>query len=200
MPTMLRVRTTLGGWTGSPGLSTFYFEPIAPPATDAMAAEAVGRVRTFFDSIKTLMSTAWTAQVSSQVDTILDTTGELTGSLNGGTVAVVNGAGGSSAFGPPNIMLLGQLRTSQIVRGRTLKGRTYVGPVVGAKAQFLVPQAADITTLSTALSALRAPGVFLETLVVWSRPTAPHATDGSSANVVSTAVWGEWAQLRSRRD
>lgn len=186
MAAIERIRCQWSGFTGSPGLTTFY-------ATDALTL--LPAVRTFFNSIAGLLPAA--VQVSfepfgAQID---DTSGNLTGAWSTGTTpAVVQGTLAGS-YSAPSGMLVNWL-TNTIVGGRFLRGKTFIvpGPVSSTDG---TPNSANVTTLQGAASVLAAD---LGGLLVWHRPTNDPPTNGSSAEVVTVNVPDKFVVLRSRRD
>jgi hypothetical protein len=187
MTSILRMRTTLTGVTGSPYVSTQYFTG----STNADAANAASAVGAFFNSIKTRWPNALAYNVEPFVDVINDATGALT--------AVVNIGGGVSGVGSSGQVALpwatqGLLRfnTGTVVGGRLLRGRMFVPGPTEADSDVGVPLAAYITALNTAYTALTT--ALPNTLRVWSR------THGTSALVTGASPWSQWAVMRSRRD
>jgi hypothetical protein len=193
---MIRVRTTISGLTGLPGLMTAYFVG-SSTATSAEATEAVARVRAMMEAIKTRLNTAVTYTYPSSVDLLDPDTGTLTGSL--GVSAPAPSTGGSAAQPVPlATQLLLQLHTSNIIHGRRVRGRINVaGPNVGDVSGG-APAAALLTAGATAAANL---GTTISTPianVVWHRPNPAGA--GAAVAVVSYSASNKFAVIRSRRD
>lgn len=181
-----RIRCQWSGFTGSPGLTTFY-------CTDALTL--LPAARTFFNSIAALLPAAVQISFEPFGAQIEDSTGDLTGSWStGSTPAVVQGALAGS-YSAPSGMLVNWL-TNAIVGGRFLRGKTFIvpGPVSSTDG---TPNSANVSTLQAAASVLASD---LGGLRVWHRPTVAAPSSGSSAEVLSVNVPDKFVVLRSRRD
>ena len=197
MADMLRVRTALSGWSGGPGLTTFYFGGAGSP-TGPEATEAVARVQAFWNSFKATMPTGVLIQVSGAVDTIDPATGTLTGGFTIATPSAIsaNGAGG---FAPVSTAILLRHQTGVIVAGRRLTGRTFLSPITAAS---ILTTGAISSTASTAT--LTAANLLKTTIVtglsplVWHRPK--NGSGGSSAFTAGFDTPSKPAVLKSRRD
>jgi hypothetical protein len=201
---MYRVRTVLQGWQGAPGLSTCYFgAPGGANGTDALAA--ANRVRGSWDVVKTIMGSGLTMQVLGQVDIIDPVAGALQGSLAVTQPAVVTGTCGTGA-GPAALAGGLQLHTADVVRGRRVIGRLFIGPLCATNTGNVVPPAG----VGTAIAAM---GVALVTvsppatppLRVWSRPVFDKVTHalihgGANFDVLTSSAATKYFTIRSRRD
>lgn len=210
MTSLYRVRTVMTGWTGSPGLSSFYFRPVLPDVLDtAEALAAVGRVRSSFAAGSAVWPSTWHAQVQGQVDVITVETGQIANSFSVAQPAVVDGTTGIN-FGATPVGLLLRLNTSTIVDGQRLQGRFFAVPVGTPSEPDGSPQALTITALQSMGTALLVPNSPETALAVWSRPRAAReatarlkalpARAGSSGLVTGTTVQDKFVVLRSRRD
>ena len=205
MAGMYRVRTTLAGWQGAPGLLTTYHRASAVP-TDAEATVAATRVRAALAVVAPLFAPAVTLQVQSQVDVIEDTNGALIGSQNGGAQAVVPGTA-ATGVGPAQLAAGLVLSTSQIVHGRRVKGRLFLSPLAAGNTQSVLPPVGVNTAINAFGVALltASPSTAAQPLLVWSRPV-PVGTPsvpvrlGVSAIALSSQVAPKWFSIRSRRD
>lgn len=209
MSQLFRVRAASQGWTGGPGLNTFYFEK-APLDDEDQATLCSARVRTAMFDGRSLFPTSWTCQVNGQVDVIEDTDGELVDGFALAQPELVTGTS-VSGYGPTPLMFLLQLRTSDFSDGTNVRGRAFIGPCI-------VQSDADGTPSSGGIGAVQDIGDALldvgnpgnPRLRVWRRPRAARAAggglpaleqrDGSSHEVTSTTVPNKWSVLRSRRD
>ena len=193
----------LNGWQGAPGLSTLYFFGVLPVPVAADAVDVVARVRAAWNASVGLFTTAFTAQVQSNVDTIDEFTGDLTGSLAGGSPALVTGTNGGN-FEAIATMALLQMSTGDIIGGRRVKGRLFLGPVATPNVTSQgVLLGATATTVANAFAAT-ATGSTASHPVVWSRPIAPPDPRPARAGAgCPTTVWSvpsKLSVLRSRRD
>lgn len=209
MPNIYRVRAVSVGWTGGPGLNTFYFRQgsgqLAGDAGDAQLC--VDRVQAAFTDANELYPTQWSVQVDPVVDYINDETGELVSSYGvTGRIPVVGVGGGG--FGPIAAMILLQLRTSEVVNGHRLRGRAFLGPSAVNADPDGSPSPEDLTAALQFATALLDAGVAGPQLVIWHRPrkARPLAVPpvafriGASRFVTSFATPEYYAVLRSRRD
>ena len=199
MTYIYRVRAVGSGWTGAPGLSTFYFRGSSPTGySSAEALEAGKRVRAFFAALPAVITTANTWDVSESVDVIFDGDGSLVSGFGIATQSPVIGTGGVNQ-GPPVNMCVGQLLTSTVVRGRRVRGRTYVGPFTTGTTSATGTWATGV--LSAVQNGLTALGTVITTPVtnvVWSRPTA--LASGVACDVTSYSTLADVCVLRSRRN
>ncbi len=201
---MYRVRVRTQGWTGSPGLNTFYFDDTAGGgATNALAVAA--RVRGAFDVVKSVFPTTWFALTQGQVDRIDEATGDLVGSYSVAAPAIVQGTAATTFFGPSPTMSGLILDTGTIVNGRRLKGHANLGPVAASFTNFETPP----TSLATAVNAFgvaligATPPLATAPCVVWRRPKMSGGvitTAGLFRAATGAVASPQWFVLRSRRD
>src|SRR5665811_2634543 len=109
------------GWTGAPGVSTFYFVD---------TATAVDSVRAFFQAMSGDIPSGIDIQVESSGDTLESTTGALTGTWIADPVEVVHCGGGGTYAAPAGAVV--DWLTSTIAAGRRLRGRTFIVPLTAA--------------------------------------------------------------------
>lgn len=194
---MLRVRFTSVGWSGGPGLGTFYFDPIGQDVTTASLC--VDRVQTYLGYLQSLTPPAVTYTVSGLVDRMDPANGEISETYDGGARTSVVGTANPTAFAPLAVAGNGSLLTSTFVRGHRVRGRSYVSPLASgcmdSAGQFT---AAKKAVLVTGLTHLWEDMSKDPPLVVWHRPS--DAGPGSAAPVTGVAVPDKLAVLRSRRD
>lgn len=191
MATLARIRVT---WTGSPvvggGISTFYSSNSDPSAFCTA-------LRTYFASVGASLAAGINIQVPGVGDTIEDTTGELNGSWSMSTPAVVTTSGSSNwAMG---VGIRQTWLTSGITRGRRVKGTTFLVPL-GGNLYDGTGSIADATviTLNAAATTLR--GADSGSMRIFSRPSAPGASDGSSHAVIGNTAVDKVAWLKSRKN
>jgi len=201
---MYRVRTRLQGWTGGPGLSTFYFDDSAGGgATNALAV--ANRVRSAWDVVKTVFPTTWICNVQGQVDRIDEASGALVGSFSVTAPATVVGTAATAFFGPAPTMGGLRLDTATIVDSRRLKGHSNVGPVAASFTNFETPPGTLITAINAFGVALigASPPLATAPMVVWRRPIIQGPTivrAGLFRPVLGATSSAEWFVLRSRRN
>lgn len=198
MTILMRVRGTLSGFSGAPGLTTSYFLGTQPP-TAAECLEAASRVRSCWNGMSARLPTGVSVQVNPQVDWIQDTDGSLVGSTVVAAPAVVNGAS-AGARQPTSSMLVGQLFTSTVVNGRRLRGRMFIGPIQASDVDGASGNvsAAAITAYTASLGVLGTQIATPITHRVWGRPKP--AGIGLNAAVTQYGIAPKVGVLRSRRD
>lgn len=193
---LLRIRTELNGWSGGPGLSTFYFDPGVVTIDAAMITGVTGRVRSYFDAWKAYMPTTNSAQVSAVADILDFATGALQGQVSAGSApsnVIGTGLGGN---GPAFVCAVGRLVTNSFIGGKRLRGRTYAGPLSANFTDSLAPEGGLTAAVQTGLVAMNTSGGG-PALVVWHRPTG--GAGGAIAGVVNTSVSTQFGILKSRR-
>jgi len=175
----------LDGVTGSPYLSTHYFDFDTGTPADAFA-----KLSTFWNAVDDTFSTSQTWKIQDEYATIDTATGAATGF---GTESGDDGVGtASDEILPPANQVLIKWATGVVINGRRLNGHTYIpgltqvandnGNVLGSTAGVILAAAADLGSEGTAV------------LEIWSR------AGGVGESVIGAAVSGKFAVLRSRRD
>lgn len=191
-----RVRTTLTGVSGLPGLHTAYFaEPTSGNPTSAAAVAA--RVRGAWDVFKTTMAVGISIQVQAGVDFLDPTTAGLLGSYPITPPAVVTSTG--SGIAAPQVQGGVVLDTSIVVNGRRLRGHMFLGPLSTSSVSGATPPAglnSNLDAFGVALIGASPP--LSNPLVVWHRPSAPGVPDGSDSPVLSAQHATKYFTLRSR--
>lgn len=121
MVAMNRVRVAWSGFSGGPGLSTFYFGD---------AAAALGPLRTFFNSMANLLPSGVLINIHETGDTLESTTGAISGQWAGSGQATVAGIGTTDYAAPVGAQV--SWLTTVITGGRRIKGRTFLVPLQGS--------------------------------------------------------------------
>lgn len=199
---MLRVRAVGTGWTGGPGLTTFYFDSGVAAIDAAMATGVTGRVRAYFDALKayTVPAVGW--QVDPVVDIVDATNGALDGQVVAGAAPSIVVGTSVGALGPAFVTAVGKMRTNVFAGGRRIQGRTYYSPLAAAFTDSTAPegglQAAQAAGLNAVLLAAGGP-----TLQVWHRPkrtpTGTLVAPGFTAPVLTVSSSAVYGILKSRR-
>lgn len=204
MALLFRVRARWDGYQGAPGLSTFYFDASSAPHTSAEATTVAGRVRGAFDVYKTALDTTQTVLVDPTVDIIDDQDGSLEGSFGITPPAIVTGTG-IGGTGPAEVQPGLILQTADIADGRRIRGRSFLGPIIGSQTNVAVPTTALRTTLAAFGTALLTvnPLTADPWCVVWHRPKIVGGSVvrlGDSFRVTAATAASKFWVLRSRRD
>lgn len=181
--------------SGANHVTVMYFD------TTAFISAQRTALNTFWTSVKALQTNncSYTIETSGRV--IDDATGGLVGSWSDATART-----GTGANGPPQVddqaQGLVQWRTSTILNGRFLRGRTFVPCIAASQLSNGNLAAGSVTALQTAGNALVAAAAGFR---VWQRPLKDPITHvitraGGSASVDTATAWTEFAALRRRRN
>ncbi len=193
---MIRVRAVGTGWTGGPGLTTFYFSEGVLPIDNAMAVNLTGRVRAYFDAVRPYTASGISWQVDPVIAAINAATGLLTQEVSANPApAPVTGSGGA-VVGPAFVALVGRLRTNAFQDGRRIQGRTFYSPLSSQFTDSTTPESGAQAAQVAGLTALLTTGGGAP-LVVWQRPKPGRPGAVFSVDTVSSAP--EFGVLRSRR-
>lgn len=181
MTSLAKAQVLWTGFTGGPGVSTFYFDAATPN---------VAALRTFFEAIKAQIASTVTLKYPAsglQIDSI---TGQPIGSWSSTPPAdtVCSGAGAYSAA----VGAVVNWRTGFYTGGRELRGKTFIVPLsaqvftatgsIGSAAQLAIQNAgAALVTSAT-------------TMRIWSK------SQGVAAQASTVSVPSMGAVLTSRRD
>jgi hypothetical protein len=198
---MLKVKSKWSGFSGAPGWTNFYFRDFAVnnEPTQQQANDAVARVATFWNNVKSRFPVTVSIAIQPDVEVIEEENGQMLNVFSVTPPAAHVGGATSSVYSGPTGMVI-NWRTAGVRNGRRVRGRTFLVPV--ATENFQTDGTIDPTKLasvqSTASELASATGT--PDLGVWARPTAPGATDGVWVPVTSATVPDLAAVLRSRRD
>lgn len=193
---MIRVRAVGSGWTGGPGLATFYFDEGILPINNALAVNLTGRVRAYFDAVRPYTASVISWQVDPTVAAMNAGTGLLTQEVTATPApAPVTGSGGA-VVGPAFVALVGRLRTNAFQDGRRIQGRTFYCPLASTFTDSTVPETGAQAAQVAGLTALLTTGGGAP-LVVWQRPKPGRPGSTYAVDTVSSAP--EFGVLRSRR-
>jgi hypothetical protein len=168
-------------------------------ATQAQADDAAAKTHAFLTPLLPIIPNVVNVQALNEVEEINEASGDLIGFY--GTPANADRPGTAGAglgWSAPSGAVI-SWSTAGVRNGRRIRGRTFVVPLstsVYDAAGTLTPIA--LTALGNAATALRT-GSDVTQFRVWCRPSAPAATDGQSAVVLSHRIPDMAAILRSRR-
>jgi hypothetical protein len=198
MTQLERVRVGLSGFTGGPGVATFYFLDVAT---------ALPSLQSLWTVLAQTMPNIVTIQVENSGDVIEDTTGTIVDQWTQGAEAPIFGGLGGKYSAPSGYCL--NWLTQTILDGHRLKGRTFVVPT-GVDIYDL-----DGTIVTATVNAVNtAAATYVNdqsaSAVVWHRPRKARPADGSRPAVTARAgghglitsalVRDKAAVLTSRRD
>lgn len=192
MVSIRRHQAVITGMPTGPGVSTFYTDDI-----DGFPA----MLRAFYFGLAIDYPDAITIQVQGEGAVINDQSGEQVGLWTEAVpLPVVGTAGGAY---PAGVGAVVTWRTITIVRGRLLRGRSFMVPLTDASyaADGTLADATRNRLLSGAASLVQDANLLFR---VWSRPLRDAAGNiiavGSSGRVTDRTVNDKVAYLRTRRD
>lgn len=195
MAVIVKLQGRWEGFQGAPGYTNWYG---LSDGDAAAAANALGpRMRTFFDAIKAYIPSDASVKVQRTYQVLNSITGVLTSESNltldpaivQGTTAVAY----SAASGAVVNWETGLFNDA----GHRVRGRSYLVPLSNCYDTEGSLSPAAVTALTTAATAaLGGTG----SLGVFSRPTAPGASDGVFRTASAAIVHDKACILRSRRD
>lgn len=183
MASINECRVTWDGWSGGPGVSTFYGDDVATMRS------ALGD---FVAAIDELIPGQITVTVPNEGRVIDDLTGDLVSYWVDG-VPIQDSNALTQAFAAPAGACINWL-TNGVVQGRSVRGRTFIAPLYASAYETdgsLVT--GTLTILRNAAAALAASG----TISIWSRPRV--GLPGSHHLVQSSRVSDRVSILTSRR-
>lgn len=170
------------------------FEP-----AQADANVAFTKMTTFKTAVRNLIPGTISLRVMSDIEVIDTPSGNLLNVFSGGTDTVQSGALPSSEKWAAPVGAVITWGTNAVKNSRRVKGRTFLVPISSSVFDTdgtLNPT--NSTTIDNAANALRTATSDVQ-LVVYSRPSAPGATDGSAPEVTSHRIPDTAAILTSRR-
>lgn len=200
MTLMAKVTTRWTGFSGAPGYTnTFWQKPADDIWTNQDGSDVTGATYAFFNMLLGVLPPAVKIDVQGDVELIQSSTGRLEDVIAMGARPQLQGSGATAPYSAATGAVV-TWRTAGVVRGRRVRGRTFLVPLAGGA--YEVDGTLNAGTISTISAA--AAGMINNTgvsdPVVWSRPTAVGASDGSAWAILSSSVPDMGAVLRSRRD
>jgi len=202
MARIIRVKINWSGFTGGPGYTNLFFEPVAGgDISQAIVNDAVAITQTWRDAWRTYTPTACMTGIDPTIDELDEEYGTLQAFWTA-TVTAASGGGGSGAYAAGSGACVNWY-TDGVRNSRRVRGRTFLVPMGSTGLET------DGTLTSTALTAIRtasstlAGAANLARLVVWARPTivlGEPLPDGGAYDVNASTTNDKVAQLRSRRD
>ena len=199
MAIIAKVEARWTGFSGAPGYSNFFW---MKPADDQWltqdGSDVTGAVHGFFTMIAGLLPPAVKIDVSGDVELIQDTNGALQDVMGGFVREQISGSAAAGPYSAPTGGVV-TWRTAGVKNGRRVRGRTFLVPLASSAFENDgTLSAASLTTLQGAAIGMR-DNTGISNPVVWSRPSAVGATDGSAHWIMSASVPDMGAVLRSRR-
>lgn len=194
---IMRLRSTLTGWRGAPGLATFYYRSETGDLPETAEAEnAFSHVQAAWIVMRQEMPSIWSWSTSGVVDVLQEATGTLVTQLVGGESG---GDVGTEAtqFGPAEAGVCVRYHTADVINGHIVRGRTFISPVtVGGDADGS-PDSGLLAHANGFAAALEGSGTPVIQQVIWHRPIG--GTGGQACDVVSHSVSDVFSVLTSRR-
>lgn len=193
MVNISRVRASITGFPGGPGVSTFY---CLNPVT------FIPLLTTYYTNLSSNRPAGCAVQVENVGDVLDPLSGALTGSWSGPAQAALPGFGTGAYPAPAGLCVT--WNTGTVLDRKRLRGRTFMVPLAGDQYQ----NDGSLSALSQSNHQINASTLVADAaanFVVWHRPRPvslryPVARAGGYAAVVSANVRDKVAVLRSRRD
>ena len=204
---MKRVQVISSGWSGAPGVNTFYFNG-QPPGLPTYQ-ECYDRVQALFNSLKGVISKSVTIHVVPEIDELAESNGDVTATQVVTPAADLTGTSLTLGLAPPGLALLGQYKSAAFISGRRVQGHAFISPCGPYQLESDgTPSAEAIATVHDSMEALRVKNNATAAWVVWSRPRPADSgvkknlpqRDGSMHEVTFVSCPNKWSQIRSRRD
>jgi hypothetical protein len=195
------------GWSGGPGVNTFYFVGETEDQTAALIALA--RVHTLFESLIGIYPRGVSHTLTPEVDQVDSFTGNVTDVFPGEVSTVIQSTVSATEMAPTAIAALGTFKTNTFTAGKRMKGRAFFSPLGSGSLDALgTLNDGTRTGIANALTAMIDSGSTTVDWVVWQRPRKANsgtagnlpARAGKTAVVVSASCNDKLAVLRSRRD
>lgn len=180
-------------WTGANGLPGYTRMKFNGQLDSAAAAAAAGRMRTFFDSVKTYLPAAVSISFSEAAQWFA-TTGELQAEVGFTPPAPVVGAA-TGAYSAASGVVVNWL-TGGVANGRKIRGRTFLVPC----GQPVYSTAGQITAVPLAAITSAAQALLAGTPYLVVAANTPAGGSGYEAQIIGATVPSRVAVLRSRRD
>lgn len=195
---IFRVRATLTGFSGGPGLMTQYFSPAVAGFNAALAQLSVDRVRDALTAGAALWNSSMTWSVDGTVDEIDEATGTMLDSITVTSRSVAGGSVGSNQ-GPAPAGACVVWKTAEVKNGRRVQGRTFLVPLASGHFEGNGTLAEAALTLCNDFGAsMNDAGATDLVHVVWSRPVL--GVGGTKHGITGYNTKDKVAVLRSRRD
>jgi hypothetical protein len=196
---LAKVTINWTGFIGAPGYSNLYWRNSTPGVINqAVVDNAASKVDAWIQAWKPMIPNAAVLQTDPTVEEIDDTNGNLVAFWTATTAAAQAGtAGGTVEYAAASGACVNWY-TNTVRNSRRIRGRTFMVPLAGAFDTNGTFNTTDLTAMRAAATTLHA-ATGDARLVVWSRPSAPGATDGQSAEVTFATIPDVGAVLTSRR-
>lgn len=197
MADLYRFRAVLNGFTGAPGLNTFYFRSESVVSAGDLN-DTAALIKAVYADLATDLVPGLTMDVESEVAVLNDANGVIH------DAKVITPPSQFMAVAGGNIMsrstmLVARFKTDLFVNGRRLQGKHFLGPCSSAAIASNGDVAGStITSVNGAYDGLL--DILGLRLAVWHRPTAPGLADGSSGHVQQVSCMPKPGILSSRRD
>lgn len=192
-----RFDVVLDGWAGGPGINTFWFKEGAAAGSETLQDIADG-IRSVYVSLMAYLVPGGGATVSPEVTEHNEATGELTAVRIVTPGARVGFDGGPAKMSRADMGLV-RLGTDNVVAGRRLQGRHFLGPLGANGISDAGTTSVNFkSSVPTAYQGL-VDGWGEMRLAVWHRPK-PGLSDGVAHFVTGVTLADKPGILRSRRD
>jgi hypothetical protein len=200
MTNLAKFVVTTDGWDGAPGINVLMFSAgTLLDLNDVAVQSAYDEIHTLFSDLKTYLAPGLTVNVSTEAGIIDAATGDLVNIIpvatSGGPITSTGSSGEVTRAAQLNV----RHTTDVFLRGRRLKGRSFIGPIAAglfdSQGNIASASAAFVTNKFVAMTS----GVGVR-LAVWQRPSTANGGVGTFGDVVLSECQATPGILRSRRD
>lgn len=197
MAALLKFTVNLTGWSGGPGVSTYYAATITDTVADDTIGNFMQQLASMYDDLRTYLVGGTRVDIAPDVELLDYTSGQLFGlrSITPPASVLAPGTGSSTSRAT---MCKFRYRTDAVVNGRLLRGGNFLGPL---NESAITDQGSINPVLLSAIPASHE-GMLdilgIARLVVWHRPV--DGAGGDVGYVQSASGNPTPAVLRSRRD
>lgn len=200
MTNLMRVRASLTGWEGGPGLNQFWFSQGSLTSVDMTAVTAASEItREMLYAIRGTWRPGVQVQVEPSVSIHDAASGEIVDILTLETPEDVVVSPATNGQESPATAIVVNLLTNVFRNGRLVRGRTFISPIAGGQIGNDGKVNSDsITNIASAYAGL-IDGLGPK-LCVYTRPSTHGATDGLYEDVTVCRVAPKAGILKSRRD
>jgi hypothetical protein len=195
---MQRIRATINytDVAGGPGVITLYTRSTGLE-NGATADLTSSRLQDALDAGKALFSVYTSFVADTFVDTIDPATGSITDSNPTAAWTVTGTTTGHT--GPAVLAICVTWKTTAVIAGRRVRGRTFLSPLTNAVADIDgTPSAPYMTAANDLGDAWTDNGLTNTYAVVWHRPVG--GAGGTAEDITAHSIRDKFAVLRSRRD
>lgn len=201
MSIICRTRVELTGWSGAPGVNTWYWvTPVSPGVPSTTHVDDIhDEISAYYDGVTSILKPGVTWRIDPVVQYLNDTDGEVQGIVTQTGDVHTFESTATSGNESPAVQVLLRFNTSDYIGGRNVKGRLFIGPLSDSAVSEDGTLRTDVAETLDDLLVAPTSGLGAR-LIVWHRPSSSSSTNGQYCDVTSALHQEKLAILRSRRD